>query len=56
MILARIGDRNIHVIYAATLLLCTGYGLAISLTSLHLDAQHFSREDIGGLKDKLFGK
>lgn len=49
MILARIGDRNIHVIYAATLLLCTGYGLAISLTSLHLDAQHFSREDIGGL-------
>jgi MFS family permease len=49
VILARIGDRNIHVVYAATLLLCTGYGLAISLTSLHLDAQHFSREDIGGL-------
>lgn len=49
MFLSRIGDRNIHVIYAATLLLCTGYGLAISLTSLHLDAQHFSREDIGGL-------
>lgn len=47
--LKRIGDRNVLVVYAATLLLCTGYGLAISLTSLHLDARHFTRGDIGGL-------
>jgi len=48
-VLQRIGDRNVLVVYGATLLLCTGYGLAISLTSLHLDARHFSRADIGGL-------
>jgi MFS family permease len=48
-VLQRIGDRNILVVYATTLLLCTGYGLAISLTSLHLDALHFTRGDIGGL-------
>jgi len=48
-VLQRIGDRNVLVVYAATLLLCTGYGLAISLTSLHLDARHFTRGDIGGL-------
>ena len=47
--LERIRDRNVLVVYAATLLLCTGYGLAISLTSLHLDARHFTRGDIGGL-------
>lgn len=47
--LTRIGDRNVLVVYAATLLLCTGYGLAISLTSLHLDARHFTRGDIGNL-------
>jgi len=47
--LQRIGDRNILVVYAATLLLCTGYGLSISLTALHLDALHFSRDDIGNL-------
>jgi MFS family permease len=48
-VLTRINNRNIYVIYAATLLLCTGYGLAISLTSLHLDARHFTRGDIGEL-------
>jgi hypothetical protein len=31
--LQRIGDRNILVVYAATLLLCTGYGLSISLAA-----------------------
>ncbi|MDB4931295.1 MAG: permease of the major facilitator superfamily [Myxococcaceae bacterium] len=45
----RIGDRNILVIFGATLLLGAGYGVSIALTSLHLDARHFSKHDIGTL-------
>lgn len=45
----RVGDRNILVIYGATLLLAAGYGVSIALTSLHLDARHFTKHDIGRL-------
>lgn len=45
----RIGDRNILVVFGATLLLGAGYGVSIALTSLHLDARHFSKHDIGTL-------
>jgi MFS family permease len=45
----RIRDRNIFVIFGATLLLGAGYGVSIALTSLHLDARHFSKHDIGTL-------
>lgn len=45
----RIGDRNILVIYGATLLLAAGYGVSIALTALHLDARHFTKHDIGTL-------
>lgn len=33
----------------ATLLLGIGYGISIALTALHLDANHFGKEDIGSL-------
>jgi MFS family permease len=48
-VLQRIGDRNILVIFGATLLLGAGYGVSIALTSLHLDARHFTKHDIGTL-------
>ena len=48
-VIERIGDRNILVIYGATLLLASGYGVSIALTSLHLDAAHFTKHDIGTL-------
>ena len=47
--LRRIGDRNILVVFGATLLLGAGYGVSIALTSLHLDARHFTKHDIGTL-------
>jgi MFS family permease len=45
-------DRDTHeirVVYLATLLLGVAYGVSISLTSLHLDARHFSKASIGSL-------
>ena len=42
-------DRNIATILVSTLLLGIGYGISIALTSLHLDAAHFGKEDIGSL-------
>jgi MFS family permease len=42
-------DRNITTIMLATLLLGVAYGISIALTSLHLDAHHFGKEDIGSL-------
>ncbi len=48
-VIERIGDRNILVIYGATLLLASGYGVSIALASLHLDAAHFTKHDIGTL-------
>ena len=47
--LDRIRDRNIFVVYAATLLLGTAYGMAIAVIALHLDAHGFSKAEIGQL-------
>jgi MFS family permease len=46
---SRIPDRNIWLVYAATLLLATAYGDSIALTALHLDAIGFTKEHIGSL-------
>jgi MFS family permease len=48
-VLDRIRDRNILVVYAATLLLGTAYGVAIAVIALHLDARGFSKAEIGQL-------
>lgn len=42
-------DRNIRVVYGATLLLGVAYGVSIALTSLHLDALQFGKRQIGSL-------
>ena len=47
--LDRIRDKNILLVYAAIFLLGIAYGVSIALTSLHLDARHFSKQDIGTL-------
>jgi MFS family permease len=44
-----IADRNIWVVYAATLLLGIGYGIAIASIGVFLDAQGHDKEDIGSL-------
>ena len=49
MILDRIKDENIVRIYKATLLIGIAYGISISLTPLHLDAEHFTKPQIGTL-------
>jgi predicted MFS family arabinose efflux permease len=48
-VLPRIRDRNIEVIYAATLILGTAYGVAISLIAHHLDARGFTKPEMGSL-------
>jgi MFS family permease len=48
-VLSKIRDRNILVVYAATLLLGTAYGMAIAVIALHLDAHGFSKAEIGQL-------
>jgi MFS family permease len=48
-VLDRIRDRNIFVVYAATFLLGTAYGMAIAVIALHLDAHGFSKAEIGQL-------
>jgi MFS family permease len=48
-------DRQVVTILAATLLLGIGYGISIALTSLHLDAHHFGKEDIGALASWFAG-
>jgi MFS family permease len=45
----RIRDRNIRVVYLATFLLGTAYGISIAVIALHLDARGFSKSDIGQL-------
>lgn len=45
----RIPDRNIWLVYGATLLLALAYGDSIALTALHLDAIGFTKEQIGSL-------
>jgi predicted MFS family arabinose efflux permease len=48
-VLDRIRDRNIFVVYAATFLLGTAYGISIAVIALHLDARGFSKAEIGQL-------
>jgi MFS family permease len=48
-VLRRIRDRNIRVVYLATFLLGTAYGISIAVIALHLDARGFSKSDIGQL-------
>jgi MFS family permease len=48
-VLERIRDRNIRLVYLATLLLGTAYGISIAVIALHLDARGFSKSDIGQL-------
>lgn len=45
----RIADRNIFRIYFATLLVGLAYGISLSLTSIHLDARGFGKQEIGTL-------
>lgn len=45
----RIGDRNIWVVYVATLLLGVAYGIAIASIGVFLDAQGFGKTNIGTL-------
>lgn len=47
--LERITDKNIWRIYRATLLVGLAYGIAISLTAIHLDERGFGKEAIGSL-------
>jgi MFS family permease len=45
----RVPDRNIWLVYAAIFILGLGYGISLSLVSLHLDARGFTKDDIGDL-------
>lgn len=45
--LDRVTDRPTRVIYAATLIVGTGYGVSIALTALRLDALGFGKPTIG---------
>lgn len=47
--LRRIRDPDIFRIYAATLLVGLAYGISLSLTAIHLDANGFGKEAIGNL-------
>jgi MFS family permease len=49
MLLRRIPDRNIWVIYAAILLLGMAYGVSIAVLAIHLDAHHIAKLAMGGL-------
>lgn len=46
---SRIEDRNIWLIYGATLLLALAYGISISVLGLFLDAKGYGKGDIGTL-------
>ena len=47
--LSRIKDKNIWLIYGATILLGIAYGLSVALIALHLDAVGFTKTQIGTL-------
>lgn len=49
MLLRRIPDRNIWVIYAAILLLGVAYGVSIAVLAIHLDKNHIPKLAMGGL-------
>jgi MFS family permease len=48
-LLGRIRDRNIHLIYVATLLLGTAYGISIAVTAIYLDGRGYTKSEIGQL-------
>lgn len=49
MLLRRIPDKNIWVIYATILLLGIAYGLSIAVLAIHLDRNHIPKLAMGGL-------
>lgn len=49
MIIRRIPDRNIWVIYSAILLLGVAYGVSIAVLAIHLDKNHIPKLAMGGL-------
>jgi MFS family permease len=49
VLLRRIPDRNIWVIYAAILLLGVAYGVSIAVLAIHLDKNHIPKLAMGGL-------
>ena len=49
MLLRRIPDRNIWVIYVAILLLGVAYGVSIAVLAIHLDAHKIPKLAMGGL-------
>ena len=49
MLLRRIPDRNIWVIYAAILLLGVAYGVSIAVLAIHLEKNHIPKLAMGGL-------
>lgn len=49
MLLSRIPDRNIGVIYAAILLLGVAYGVSIAVLAIHLDSHGIPKLAMGGL-------
>jgi MFS family permease len=46
---ARVEDPNVWRVYKATLGLAIGYGMALSLIAIYLDAKAFSKGEIGSL-------
>lgn len=49
MLLRRIPDRNVWVIYAAVLLLGVAYGVSIAVLAIHLEAHGIPKLAMGGL-------
>lgn len=49
MLLRRIPDRNIWILYAAILLLGVAYGVSIAVLAIHLDAHKIPKLAMGGL-------
>ncbi len=49
LLLQRVRDPNIRLVYFAVFLLGTAYGISIAVTALHLDARGFGKSEIGQL-------
>src|SRR5579859_2836448 len=49
VVLQRVRDPNIRLVYLAVLLLGTAYGISIAVIALHLDARGFTKADLGQL-------
>ena len=52
----KVNDRNIYVMWAGALLLGVAYGVALSLTPLHLKDLEFTERQIGTLARKVAAK